>query len=128
MGYPNSQGLYDPANEHDACGVGMVAHIKGQRSHSIVLKLDSSVGKLDTLMGELNQIAKTVNSEEGSLKKLVADPELYNHLNRTAASMSIIMHNLEPAIRDIRVFADKVARHPEIIGVGGALKNSSGLK
>ncbi|MES2099609.1 MAG: glutamate synthase subunit alpha, partial [Pseudomonadota bacterium] len=29
-------GLYDPANEHDACGVGFVAHIKGQKSHSIV--------------------------------------------------------------------------------------------
>ena len=31
-------GLYDPANEKDACGVGFVAHIKGQRSHSIVEK------------------------------------------------------------------------------------------
>jgi glutamate synthase (NADPH/NADH) large chain/glutamate synthase (ferredoxin) len=31
-----SFGLYDPANEHDACGVGFVAHIKGQKSHSIV--------------------------------------------------------------------------------------------
>ena len=30
------QGLYDPANEHDACGVGFVAHIKGQKSHEIV--------------------------------------------------------------------------------------------
>jgi glutamate synthase domain-containing protein 2/glutamate synthase domain-containing protein 1/glutamate synthase domain-containing protein 3 len=29
-------GLYDPANEHDACGVGFVAHIKGRRSHAIV--------------------------------------------------------------------------------------------
>jgi glutamate synthase (NADPH) large chain len=29
-------GMYDPANEHDACGVGFVAHIKGQRAHSIV--------------------------------------------------------------------------------------------
>jgi glutamate synthase (NADPH/NADH) large chain len=29
-------GLYDPANEHDACGVGFVAHIKGQKAHSIV--------------------------------------------------------------------------------------------
>ena len=29
-------GLYDPSNEKDACGVGFVAHIKGQRSHSIV--------------------------------------------------------------------------------------------
>ncbi len=29
-------GLYDPANEHDACGVGFVAHIKGVKSHDIV--------------------------------------------------------------------------------------------
>ncbi|UGQ46516.1 glutamate synthase-related protein [Massilia endophytica] len=32
----NAQGLYDPANEHDACGVGFVAHIKGNKSHSII--------------------------------------------------------------------------------------------
>ncbi len=31
-----AQGLYDPANEHDACGVGFVAHIKGNKSHSII--------------------------------------------------------------------------------------------
>jgi len=31
-----AQGLYDPANEHDACGVGFIAHIKGNKSHSIV--------------------------------------------------------------------------------------------
>jgi glutamate synthase (NADPH/NADH) large chain len=29
-------GLYSPAHEHDACGVGFVAHIKGQKAHSIV--------------------------------------------------------------------------------------------
>ena len=33
---PPAQGLYDPSNEHDACGVGFVAHIKGQPSHGIV--------------------------------------------------------------------------------------------
>jgi glutamate synthase (NADPH/NADH) large chain len=32
----HAQGLYDPSNEHDACGVGFVAHIKGKKSHSIV--------------------------------------------------------------------------------------------
>ena len=30
------QGLYDPAHEHDACGVGFVAHIKGEKSHAII--------------------------------------------------------------------------------------------
>ncbi len=33
---PRPQGLYDPRNEHDACGVGLVAHIRGEKSHSIV--------------------------------------------------------------------------------------------
>src|SRR5215203_5838289 len=33
---PKAQGLYDPNQEHDSCGVAMVADIKGRRSHSIV--------------------------------------------------------------------------------------------
>ncbi len=33
---PAQQGLYDPRNEHDACGVGFVAHIKGKASHERV--------------------------------------------------------------------------------------------
>ena len=33
---PAAQGLYDPQNEHDACGVGFVAHIKGKKSHEII--------------------------------------------------------------------------------------------
>jgi glutamate synthase (NADPH/NADH) large chain len=33
---PARQGLYDPANEHDACGVGFIAHIKGAKSHTII--------------------------------------------------------------------------------------------
>ncbi len=35
-GLPPKQGLYDPNNEHDACGVGFVANIKGRKSHAIV--------------------------------------------------------------------------------------------
>ena len=36
IGYPKAQGLYDPANEHDNCGIGFVAHIKGEKSHEII--------------------------------------------------------------------------------------------
>ena len=35
-GFPRPRGLYDPANEHDSCGVGFVAHIKGVRSRQII--------------------------------------------------------------------------------------------
>jgi len=34
--YPPAQGLYDPANERDSCGVGFVCHIKNEKSHRIV--------------------------------------------------------------------------------------------
>src|SRR6266853_4198698 len=33
---PQAEGLYDPRNEHDACGVGFVVNIKGGRSHAVV--------------------------------------------------------------------------------------------
>jgi len=36
VGDQRSQGLYSSSDEHDACGVGFVAHIKGERSHAIV--------------------------------------------------------------------------------------------
>jgi len=35
-GLPQAQGLYDPAHEHDNCGVGFICHIKNQASHEIV--------------------------------------------------------------------------------------------
>ncbi|HEX4302051.1 MAG TPA: glutamate synthase large subunit [Rhizomicrobium sp.] len=35
-GQPAKQGLYDPRNEHDSCGVGFVANIKGEKSHDII--------------------------------------------------------------------------------------------
>jgi glutamate synthase (NADPH/NADH) large chain len=37
-GLPSAQGLYDPANERDACGIGFVVNIQGQKSHDIVRK------------------------------------------------------------------------------------------
>ncbi len=37
-GLPESQGLYDPANERDACGIGFVVNIKGEKSHDIIQK------------------------------------------------------------------------------------------
>jgi glutamate synthase (ferredoxin) len=36
VGLPPKQGLYDPQNEHDACGMGFVVDMKGRKSHNIV--------------------------------------------------------------------------------------------
>jgi glutamate synthase (NADPH/NADH) large chain len=60
MGLPERQGLYDPRNEHNSCGIGFVANIKGPKSHDIIscglqilVNLDhlSAVGA-DTLVGD----------------------------------------------------------------------------
>jgi len=36
-GRPARQGLYDPRHEHDACGVGFIAHIRNRKSHGILV-------------------------------------------------------------------------------------------
>ncbi len=47
VGLPPKQGLYDPAFEKDACGVGFVADIKGRKSHQIVLDADEVLRAMD---------------------------------------------------------------------------------
>jgi glutamate synthase (NADPH/NADH) large chain len=47
QGRVERQGLYDPANEHDACGVGMVADLAGRKSHDIVVKALTVLRNLD---------------------------------------------------------------------------------
>ncbi len=76
FGLPVKQGMYDPRNEHDACGVGFVAHMEGVKSHQIVkdglfmlknLTHRGAVGS-DPLMGDgagmLMQIPHTFFKEE----------------------------------------------------------------
>ena len=79
-------GLYDPANEHDSCGVGFVAHIKGHKSHAIVQQglkilenLDhrGAVGA-DKLMGDgagiLLQLPDALYREEMALQGVELPP------------------------------------------------------
>ena len=47
MAFPQPQGLYDPGNEHDSCGVGFVAHIKGVKSHAIISQALQILHNLD---------------------------------------------------------------------------------
>lgn len=47
MALPPSQGLYDPSNERDACGVAFVADLHGRRSHDVVAKGLSALIRLD---------------------------------------------------------------------------------
>ncbi len=44
---PGKIGLYDPAYEHDACGVGFIAHVRGERSHSLMKQATHMLTQMD---------------------------------------------------------------------------------
>lgn len=46
-GLPEAQGLYCPINEHDNCGIGFVANIKGQKTHDIVKRGLEVLARMD---------------------------------------------------------------------------------
>lgn len=100
----------------------------GKRGEQMVAKLDSSLTNIDMLLTELTRFARVVNQKDGSLQKFVGSPSLYDNLDRSSQSMVVLMKNLESVMRDMKEFSDKIARNPELLGVGGAVRPSSGLK
>ncbi|MBN1821661.1 MAG: glutamate synthase large subunit [Prolixibacteraceae bacterium] len=56
---PQAQGLYNPENEHDNCGIGFVAHIKGVPSHDIIKR------GLDVLLNMDHRGATSADNKTG---------------------------------------------------------------
>ena len=59
---PSKRGLYDPAFERESCGVGFVAHIKGQKSHSIL----SDACEILVSMDHRGAVGSEENSGDGA--------------------------------------------------------------
>lgn len=55
---PPAQGLYDPQNEHEACGVGFIVAIDGKRSHKVPLLIRTLL--VSSLYHSFNQINTTI--------------------------------------------------------------------
>ena len=100
----------------------------GRKGDQLVGNIDSTVSKLDELLAQFVLFGKQLNDENGSLGMLVRDPELYQNLNKAARNVEKLTTELRPIVRDVRVFSDKIARHPETLGVRGALHKNSGIK
>lgn len=97
-------------------------------SKPMAARLNNTLVNLESMTGELAQFSKLLRTRDGSIQRLVADPSLYRNMNATAASLAIFLKNAEPVLSDLRIFSDKIARHPELIGVRGAIRGSSGIK
>lgn len=99
-----------------------------QNSSQLSAKLETSLDQLSRTLGELEKFSTQLNRGDGSIQRLAQDPQLYRNLQLSSASLAALLSNLEPIMQDMRVFSDKVARHPELLGVSGYMKGSSGLK
>lgn len=95
---------------------------------SMVMRLNTTLGNIETISGELAVVSRLMNQNDGTVKKLLTDPTVYRNLNSTTSSLSVLLENLKPVIADLQVFSDKVARHPEILGVRGVVRGSDGTK
>jgi len=111
------QGLYDPQFEHDACGVGFVANIKGEKSHDIVLKGLQVLQNLthrgacgcDPLTGDgagiLMQVPAEFLAKEAKAARIsLPDPGDYGvgmvFLPRDVRERNICLEAFESAVRD----------------------------
>ncbi len=100
----------------------------GERGDEIVNRIDRSVGQLDELLSIMSDFGRKLNSGQGSLNRLMNDPELYNSLAASAKNIQCVTQELKPIMSDVRIFTDRIARHPEVIGLSGAIRKSPGTK
>lgn len=94
----------------------------------ILKDLAESLEKLNRTMTDVQEIVRAGARSDGTLRRLIADPALYNHLDDAALMAARILPRLDRVLKDVEVFADKIARHPESIGLGGVVRPNSGIK
>jgi phospholipid/cholesterol/gamma-HCH transport system substrate-binding protein len=99
-----------------------------ERSESVMRNLDESTDKFNRMITDIQNLLRGVPAGNGTLAKLLKDPSLYNHLDEAACAAAKIMPQLQYIVKDLETFSDKLARHPELIGVGGAVRPSVGIK
>lgn len=99
-----------------------------ENADQIVKNVNLTADQLAKTLVEVRETLRALNRADGTLGKLVTDPALYNQLNDATVSLTRTLLRAEKIAADLQVFSDKIARRPEQIGVGGAIRPSAGLK
>jgi phospholipid/cholesterol/gamma-HCH transport system substrate-binding protein len=100
----------------------------GDRGPPILKNVDEATDNLNKTLKDLRELMQVVARGDGTVQKLLSDPALYNNLNDSAVMVTKILPRLDRVLHDVEIFADKLARHPELIGLRGAIVPSVGLK
>jgi phospholipid/cholesterol/gamma-HCH transport system substrate-binding protein len=92
-----------------------------QRGADLAENFDATLQNLDILLSQLVTFSQAINSKEGTLGQLVHDRELYDRINQAARNVEDATRRIRPIIEDVRIFTDKIATDPRVLGVKGAL-------
>lgn len=106
--------------------IAKVTRPLGTRGEEVAKNLDESLARLNRLLADFQDLMS--GKSGGTLGLLLNDPALYQNLNDAACGIARLIPMLHNILKDAEVFADKIARHPESLGVGGAIRPSSGIK
>jgi phospholipid/cholesterol/gamma-HCH transport system substrate-binding protein len=98
-----------------------------ERGDSISRNLDESLVKINRSSSDLSALMQVLD-QDGTIQRLLKDPSLYNRLDEAACGLVRSLPRMDRILKDFETFADKLARHPELLGVRGAVRPSSGLK
>lgn len=99
-----------------------------ERKDIWLAKMSRSLDNLDSALMQINEFTTSLNNADGTVGRLIKDPTLYEKLETTLDEIRELKRQLEPVVANAQVFTDKIARHPEQLGVAGALRRNSGSK
>ena len=99
-----------------------------EHSDTLARNLDEGLDRLNRTMGDVRQLVQAVGQSDGTFSKLMTDASLYNHLDDLAAQTAKAAPQINMILKNVEIFTDKLARHPESVGLGGLVRPGSGLK
>jgi phospholipid/cholesterol/gamma-HCH transport system substrate-binding protein len=99
-----------------------------ERGPSILKNVDEGSERFSRTMADFNELLRVIGEGDGTLRRFISDPALYNHLDEVSVQIIKLMPRINRMLADLEVFSDKLARHPESLGLGGVVHPSSGIK
>jgi ABC-type transporter Mla subunit MlaD len=99
-----------------------------ERGPTIIRNTDEALDKLNRSLGDFSSLFKVLDQSDGTFRRFLTDPSVYNRLDDVLCMVQKMMPRLDRVLKDFETFADKLARHPEALGLGGVVRPGSGLK
>ena len=84
--------------------------------------------RAESFIEDLSLFSQALNNRRSTVGKLINDSELYDNLVQATDNVNRVLVELRPVLYNARLFTDRIARHPESLGVRGAIDTSSGSR